>query len=346
MIVKALKSPMKSLLCCGLLCLATSLTAQETKPLLQSGDRVVFIGNTLVERARLFGHLETSLQLAAGPEVKNLVFRNLGWSGDSVFGDARSYFGAPAEGRERLAKNLGEIKPSVVLLWYGSETALSVDQGWTNEAANGANQTSGSGLEASKALFLQGYQALLDSVRSASGEGLREIVLVSPPPFENLGAPLPDQTANNQNLASVRDGIRELAKKNNARFVDLFAALGGDAFDGTVANPALTEDGVNHGEAGHAIVSRELVKGLAYTESRLSQTNNEALTTLRAAIVEKDRLFFHRWRPANETYLFLFRKHEQGQNAKEIPMFDPLIAEQEKVVEEARALVFAGMPKN
>jgi hypothetical protein len=88
------------------------------------------------------------------------------------------------------------------------------------------------------------------------------------------------------------------------------------------------------------------VKGLAYTESRLSQTNNEALTRLRAAIIEKDRLFFHRWRPANETYLFLFRKHEQGQNAKEIPMFDPLIAEQEKVVEEARALVFAGLPKN
>ncbi len=39
--------------------------AQDAKPLLQSGDRVVFIGNTLVERARLFGHLETSLQLAA-----------------------------------------------------------------------------------------------------------------------------------------------------------------------------------------------------------------------------------------------------------------------------------------
>lgn len=337
---------MKSLLSCGLLILAATLNAQDSKPLLRTGDRVVFVGNTLVERARLFGHLETSLQVAAGPEVKGLVFRNLGWSGDSVFGDARSYFGPPAEGRDRLARNLGEIKPNVVLLWYGTETALSVDQGWTNEAANGANQVSGSGLEASKALFLQGYQALLDSVRAASGEALREIVLVSPPPFENLGAPLPDQTANNKNLASIRDGIRDLAKKNNARFVDLFAALGGDAFDGQVANPALTEDGVNHGDAGHALVARELVKGLGYPESTLSQTHNDALAALRAAIIEKDRLFFHRWRPANETYLFLFRKHEQGQNAKEIPMFDPLIAEQEKKVEEARAVVFAGMPKN
>lgn len=337
---------MKLPLLSSLLLLASPLLAADPAPLLKSGDRVVFIGNTLVERARLFGHLETSLQLAAGPEVKGLIFRNLGWSGDSVFGDARSYFGAPAEGRERLAKNLGEIKPNVVLLWYGTETALSVDQGWTNETANGANRTSGSGLEASKALFLQGYQTLLDSLRAASGEGLREVVLVSPPPFENLGSPLPDQTANNRNLASIRDGIRELAKKNNARFVDLFAALGGDAFDGQVANPALTEDGVNHGDAGHALVGRELVKGLGYPESPLSQNDNEALAKLRAAIIEKDRLFFHRWRPANETYLFLFRKHEQGQNAKEIPMFDPLIAAQEKVVEEARAVVFAGMPKN
>jgi len=337
---------MKLPLLSGLIVLASPILAQEPAPLLKSNDRVAFIGNTLVERARLHGQLETGLQLAAGPDVKGLVFRNLGWSGDSVFGDARSYFGPPSEGRDRLVRNLGEIKPTVVFLTYGTETAISVDQGWTGESANGAAKASGSGLEASKALFLQGYQALLDSVRSACGESLREIVLVSPPPLENLGAPLPDQTTNNRNLASIREGIRDLAKKNNTRFVDLFAALGGDAFDGTVANPPLTEDGVNHGEAGHALVARELVKGLGYPESPLTQNDKGTLDSLRAVIIEKDRLFFHRWRPANETYLFLFRKHEQGRNAKEIPMFDPLIAAQEKKVEEARAVVFAGLPKN
>jgi lysophospholipase L1-like esterase len=337
---------MKSPLLLGLVLAASPLFAQDAQPLLQSGDRVVFVGNTFVERARLHGHLETSLQLAAGPEVKGLVFRNLGWSGDSVFGDSRSYFGPPAEGRERLARNLGEIKPTVALLWYGAETALSVDQGWTDEAADAAAKVSGSGLEASKALFLQGYQALIDALRSAAEGQLRELVIVSPPPFENLGAPLPDQSANNRNLAAVRDGLRGLAEKNGARFVDLFSALGGDAFDGEVASPALTEDGVNHGEAGHALVARELAKGLGYPEGPIAGKDNESLAALRAAVVEKDRLFFHRWRPANETYLFLFRKHEQGQNAKEIPMFDPLIAEQEKKVEKARAVVFAGMPKN
>ena len=53
---------------------------------------------------------------------------------------------------------------------------------------------------------------------------------------------------------------------------------------------------------------------------------------LRQAIIKKNTLYFDRWRPQNETYLFGFRKHEQGQNAKEIPMFDPLITEQEKII--------------
>ena len=57
---------------------------------------------------------------------------------------------------------------------------------------------------------------------------------------------------------------------------------------------------------------------------------------LRESIIEKNRLFFHRWRPANETYLFLFRKHEQGNNAKEIPQFDPIIEEREREIEELR----------
>ncbi len=56
---------------------------------------------------------------------------------------------------------------------------------------------------------------------------------------------------------------------------------------------------------------------------------------LRGTIVDKNQLYFYRWRPQNETYLFGFRKHEQGNNAVEIPQFDPLIAEREA---EIRAL--------
>ena len=57
----------------------------ESAGLLKSGDRIAIIGNTLVERARLYGHLESALLLATGDKVNGLVVRNLGWSADSVF---------------------------------------------------------------------------------------------------------------------------------------------------------------------------------------------------------------------------------------------------------------------
>ncbi len=57
---------------------------------------------------------------------------------------------------------------------------------------------------------------------------------------------------------------------------------------------------------------------------------------LRQAIVRKNELYFHRWRPQNVTYLFGFRAHEQGNNAVEIPQFDPLIEEQEALIRELK----------
>jgi hypothetical protein len=60
---------------------------------------------------------------------------------------------------------------------------------------------------------------------------------------------------------------------------------------------------------------------------------------LRKAIVQKNLLYFHRWRPQNDTYLFGFRRHEQGQNAKEIPQFDPLVARVEADIARLRVPV-------
>lgn len=323
---------------------SSPIQAESRPPILRPNDRVVLLGNTLIERARLYGQLEAALSLAAGESVTGLTFRNLGWSADSVFGDSRSYFGTPQEGRERLSKNLSELKPTVAMLSYGTGEAMSVDQGWTNE--KGAAAASAAGLEQSLALFEASYQKLIDRVRESSGDSLREIVLITPPPLENLGAPLPDQTENNRRIARFRDSIRTLAEKNGLHCADLFGALGGDAFTGEVTETPLTDNGVHFTNEGYSVVARALAKELGMNETILATADPAAKAKLREAIVEKNRLFFHRWRPANETYLFLFRKHEQGQNAKEIPMFDPLIADQEKVIAEARARVLSGTTKN
>ncbi len=49
-------------------------------------------------------------------------------------------------------------------------------------------------------------------------------------------------------------------------------------------------------------------------------------TALREATIDKNQMYFHRWRPQNVTYLFLFRKHEQGNNAKEVEEFEQIVA--------------------
>jgi hypothetical protein len=62
----------------------------------------------------------------------------------------------------------------------------------------------------------------------------------------------------------------------------------------------------------------------------------EQVELLREVIRQKNELYFHRWRPQNDTYLLGFRKYEQGQNAVEIPQFDPLIAQREAAIASLR----------
>ncbi len=42
----------------------------------------------------------------------------------------------------------------------------------------------------------------------------------------------------------------------------------------------------------------------------------------------------HRYRPQNETYLFLFRKHEQGNNAGEVDRFAELTSQSDTKIQE------------
>lgn len=305
-------------------------------PLLHTGDRVALVGGGLIERARLNGYLESALTLGAGPNVSGLRFRNLGWSGDTVFNDARSYFGKPKEGRERLKKIIAEWKPRVVLLNYGAEVALSSGRAWTDEST--ASKRSAGSWDESVAVFLEGYGKMLEEIRKEAGDDLREIVVVAPPPFENLGSPLPDHLENNRRLAKLRDALQTFAKKRIVHFVDLFRAMGGDKPEKEASTKAFTHDGLHFTKHGYRELASQLALGLGY-EAIQPDTRTE---NLREGIIEKNRLFFHRWRPANETYLYLFRKHEQGNNAKEIPQFDPIIEEREKEIEAIRSQLLKG----
>jgi lysophospholipase L1-like esterase len=267
----------------------------------RDGDRVALLGSTVVERDQKRGALEATLSLAVGDA--RLVFRNLGWSGDTVFGHARSYFGPPKEGLDRLRQHLGLVKPTVVIACYGAE--LAFEDAFPRLLPE----------------FLQGYRAWLDLVKQAAADP--RVVLVAPPPLENLPG-RPAQDAGNERLAALRDALRALAAERGLPFVDTFEPL---RVPGT---PPLTTDGVHFTPAGQEAWARALAKGLGLAPPPVSDA------ALRPLILRKDELFFHRHRPANETYLFLFRKHEQGRNAAEIPQFDPLIEDLDARIHQAK----------
>lgn len=285
--------------------LAPAQPAAPPRAELRDGDRVVWLGNTLVEREQRYGYWETALY-AANPG-KRFTVRNLGWSGDTVWGEARAAFDPPAKGFERMVSLTLELKPTTIWVAFGA-----------NESFEGA---------AGLPRFEQGLSKLLDAIRPANAR----VVLFTPAPVQacpgHLSAEARD--ARMKDLALYAEAVKGIAAARGLAVVDLFAALQPGFARGTI-----TENGVHPTADGY----RETAAGfLAAVGPAPRSLEWKQLDALRRAVVAKNELFFHRWRPQNETYLFGFRKHEQGKNAKEIAEFDPLVATAEAAVETARA---------
>jgi lysophospholipase L1-like esterase len=274
---------------------------------LRDGDRVVFLGDTFVEREGDRGFVETAL-VAAHREA-SLTFRNLGWSGDTVWAESRGVFDQPAKGYERMLELVRELRPTILFVAYGR-----------NESYQG---------EAGLAPFRKQLEKLCDDLRKAAASGQADasvkpadvrLVLVTPHRFETA-----DADARNASLASYSQAIRDVAMAKRAGLVDLFSQLPATAPPGE----KLTENGVHLSNAGYAQAARVFAAASGREPSADFAARSE---TIRKHVIAKNTLFFHRWRPANETYIFLFRKHEQGNNAVEIPQFDPLVEAAEQKV--------------
>ncbi len=371
-------------------------SARSAEPFsLSDGDRVVLLGSTFIERAQTHGYLEAAL--ASRFHGANLEFRNLGWSGDNVFGEARAGFGDVAHGFEQLQKHVAEIQPTVILLAYGANESFAGKPG------------------------LDKFRAGLDALLAALDKTGAQIVFVGPPPHEDLGRPLPDPKAHNEDLKLYSQAIADVAKRRGDRFVDLLKLEAGklsppsdvpltdngihltahgywraapvieqllglpqrewqveiDTRDanmqarGTLLRDARFEDNTiafrardeqlplppapENAPVGATLSSRVLrvfdlppgefaleIDGTSVaTGNQLDWADGITITRgpefdqaekLRQTILEKNVLYFHRWRPQNVTYLFGFRKHEQGQNAVEIPRFDPLVAARDEAI--------------
>jgi hypothetical protein len=228
--------------------------------------------------------------------------RNLGWSGDTVFGDARAGFDNAAKGYERLVSLTLELKPNVIFVSYGS-----------NESFDGP---------AGVAKFEKGLAKLLDALAPTKAR----VVLFTPMAAEK-SASRPDVTARNEQLRLYATAVRDVGEPRGHAIADLFGA----SYAHITKSPdqRFTDNGMHLTDAGYEGTIPDFLGTLGLSWAGDDPTAFEAT---RKAVQAKNELFFHRWRPQNETYLFGFRKHEQGKNAKEIVEFDPLIEKAEDAV--------------
>lgn len=271
---------------------------------LKDGDKVVWLGSTLIEREQRYGYWEAALT-ARWPDRK-ITFRNLAWSGDNVHGEARLAFdiNKPELGLKRMVDLTLAEKPTVIFICYG-----------TNESFEG---------EAGLEKFKKGYEKLLDALAPAKAR----IVLMTPLPFEKASG-VPDALQANKRLEQYSAAIRKLAQDRKSDLVDL-STLSEKWGEIDQDFRSLTDNGIHLTEKGYDLSVLVLGEAFGFKIGSLSDRGSESL---RQAIIEKNKLYFYRWRPQNETYLFGFRKHEQGKNAKEVADFDPLIAKAEEEID-------------
>lgn len=359
------------------------------------GDHVVLLGGTFIERAQQYGYLESALTTAAAAD--RVTFRNLGWSADTVFAESRGIFDSPAKGYERMIEHVRAEEPTVVLVCYGQNEALSFARGPAG---------------------IERFQTQLKTLyRDLTSSGA-EVIFLTPHPFVTLAGPLPDAAIWNEQLSLYSDAVKKVAAELEAFSVDLntdfvrdIAVSGSDQFgvqkvmedpDGhpelmAARNSTWTDNGMHWNAAGYqhvapVVASRllglpiehptimidadaktvtassgrirnitwpnvdipllsfeyqphrltSLPVSLEWTTATIAQpvsavdTQVNDFEALRQLVIQKNELYFHRWRPQNITYLFGFRKHEQGNNASDIAKFDPLIEDLERQIAKAR----------
>ena len=244
---------------CGA-CLASYCFAFE----FQKGDHIAVIGNTLADRLQAHGWMEALLQYENAE--KNLVFRNLGFPGDTVTKRPRNKgFTSPGD-------YLKHIKADVIFALFG------YNESFAGEA----------GVEG----FKKDLSDMIDRYRELkpNGNSAPRIVLFSPIAHEDLETPnLPDGSANNARLALYTAAIREVAAAKDAEFVELFEAT--QRLYDTVDAPQ-TINGIHLTDEG----DRHLAEIIAGQLLGKNASASPAVEPVRDAVLEKNWHWYNRYR--------------------------------------------------
>lgn len=221
---------------------APSFAQEKPEPFeLRDGDVVAFVGNTFFEREQTYSYLE-ALLTTRFPD-RDIIFRNLGWSGDTVFGHARAYFEGPDQGFERLRRHVDEVKPTVLFVAYGM-----------SESFDGP-----AGLQS----FRQGLERMLDMLKQNAAPEAR-FVLISPIRHEALGEPYPDPAEHNRSLKLYTEAIEQVAESRGHRFLNLFDDFIPAPHGDETPQTPLTDNGIHLSPYGYWRAANKIEQDLGY----------------------------------------------------------------------------------
>ncbi len=251
--------------------------AATTLPLhLKKRHRVAFIGNTLLDRAQDFGYFESHLHMAH-PQHE-LVIRNFAWSADEVDLQPRP------KNFATVHQHLARERVDVIFAAFGF-----------NESFAGVGEIGA---------FKSRLERWLSDLRTSAFNGISgpQIVLISPIANENVeGVPAAD--LNNERLAEYTEAMAEIAVKLQVGFANVF-----DRTRAVMEDPGgdLTFNGAHLEDEGYRFFADVLFRQV------FSRPVPEANAELRAAIVEKNRQYFRRFRPLNTYYYTGTRNKQYG----------------------------------
>lgn len=248
----------------------------------QKNEKIVILGGAFAECLMDSAALEYQIQM--NNPGKNIKVRNMSWSGDTVYpqpflpdsalrgGPQKRYWKDPKFNTSDRPYNFGSLeshlkneKADTYFLFFGM-----------TESFDGVDKIED---------FKKTYSVYIQKLRMINQSS--RVVLFSPIAQEKINEFYPEVKERNDVIAKYVEAVKFVAQKEKLSFVNLYD------FKET---EILTQNGILPTVKG-------MDKLIAKTVPQLGMKAFSLHEKIRKMLVEKNRSFFHRWRPLNLEYI-------------------------------------------
>ena len=197
-------------------------------PIIQDGDRVVFLGDSITHAGSYICWAQAFYELRTPMNVR---FYNAGISGDSATG-----------GLNRLKKDVLARNPNKVVIMFGM-----------NDVGRHLYSKGGTQIDEKRDAALKRYEKNLNKICEELQNAKIEVVLCTPTPFDQYSKNS-KSTCNEPGLASIAQIVRDTAKKRGLKLIDYHSPMTEILKNQPKCNP-ISGDRVHPNYMGHLMMT-------------------------------------------------------------------------------------------